>query len=522
MRAPRKRDVPCARQVLPLALAIVAAITAHCGDRGDHGSPEPSAEAGAGAGAGGSATDGSPPSTADAASSSASSASSSGAGGSGATDAQPADAAPAALGGGDASGIVDGRAGAADAGGEGAAGRDASGARDGAGGSDAGRATTADAAVSPSWVGTWATGPQLTEMANLPPAPGLTGNTLRQIVYTSVGGNRLRVRLSNAYGDGPVTLTSVHLAVSQGAGAIDPTTDTALSFGGAPSVTIPTGGVLDSDAFTFSLAPRATLAITIVFGNTPAAVTGHPGSRTTSYLVSGNAATAMSMPGAATTAHWYFVTGVDVLANTNAQSGAIVALGDSITDGRGSTTDGNDRWPDDLSRRLRASAAVADVAVLNEGIGGNAVLSGGLGPTAVQRFSSDVLGQSGARWLVLLEGVNDIGASTQDLSAALIAAFGQFIDMAHGAGMRVYGIPILPFGVSMYASDAHEASRQTVNTWIRTSGRFDAVIDLDSAVRDPATPENLLPAFDSGDHLHLNPAGYQKMADTIDLTLFSN
>jgi lysophospholipase L1-like esterase len=370
------------------------------------------------------------------------------------------------------------------------------------------------------WVGTWATGPQLTETANLPPAPGLAANTLRQVVYVSIGGNRLRVRLSNAYGDGPVLMNEVHVAVARTGGAIERASDTVLAFGGSPSVTIPARSSVYSDAFSFRLAPLATLAVTIAFGNAPAAVTGHPGSRTTSYLATGNVAGAASLPGAATTAHWYYLTGIDVAAD--ASSAAIVILGDSITDGRGSTTDGNDRWPDDLSRRLRSSAALANVAVLNEGIGGNAVLSGGLGPTAIDRFSRDVLGQSGARWLVVLEGVNDVGSSAQDVSAALVAAYRKFIDRAHAAGLRAYGVPILPFGGSMYASAAHEASRQTVNAWIRTSGRFDAVIDLDTAVRDPATPENLLPAFDSGDHLHLNPAGYEKMADAIDLTLYAN
>jgi lysophospholipase L1-like esterase len=394
----------------------------------------------------------------------------------------------------------------------------APGGGDGGGGSDSSQATGGDGSGTV-WVGTWANGPQLTETTNLPPAPGLTGNTLRQEVYLSIGGSQLRVRLSNLYGDGPVTMNSVHVAASLGAGAINTTTDTALAFSGAPSVTIAAGDAVMSDPLPFALAPLSKLAITIAFGSTPAGITGHPGSRTTSYLKAGNAVTAQSLAGSASTAHWYYITGVDVMADPTA--GAIVAFGDSITDGRGSTNDANDRWPDDLSRRLQAGGAMPPVAVLNLGIGGNAVLSGGLGPTAVQRFASDALGQSGARWLILLEGVNDIGAATdQTVATGLITTFGQFIDMAHGQGLRAYGVPILPFGGSMYDSADHQTARTTVNTWIRTSGRFDAVIDLDPVVADPSNPTNLLAAYDSGDHLHPNPAGYQAMAAAIDLSLF--
>lgn len=378
-----------------------------------------------------------------------------------------------------------------------------------------------------SWVGTWACGPQLTEPGNLPPAPGLSGNTLRQMVYVSIGGSRLRVRLSNEFGDGPVTMNAVHLAVASGGGAIDVTTDRALAFSGAASVTIPAGQAIFSDAFDYALPPQATMAITIAFGSAPAGVTGHPGSRTTSYLQTGDNAAAASLTTPAlparTADHWYYVTGIDVAAG--AGNAAVVTLGDSITDGRGSTTNMNDRWPDDLSRRLRANAATAAVAVLNQGIGGNALVSGGLGPTAVQRYTRDVLDQRGARSVIILEGVNDIGASVsnggQGVAATLIAAFGQMIDRAHARGIRAYGVPILPFAGSHYDSPDHEASRQAVNAWIRGSGRFDAVIDLEAAVRDPAHTTALLSAYDSGDHLHLSPAGYQQMADAIDLGLFT-
>jgi lysophospholipase L1-like esterase len=371
------------------------------------------------------------------------------------------------------------------------------------------------------WVGTWATGPQLTETANNPPAPGLSGNTLRQAVFTSIGGSRLRLRLSNAYGNGPVTMNSVHVAISTGAGTIQPGTDVVLAFSGSPSVTIKAGDTVLSDPFSFSLAPLTSLAITIAFGATPTGITGHPGSRTNSYIQSGDVSGMAQLCPDATTAHWYYITGIDVAADPTA--GAIVALGDSLTDGRGSTTDANDRWPDELSRRLQAGTAMPPVAVLNEGIGGNAVLSGGLGPPAVNRFASDVLGQSSARWLIIFEGVNDIGGGGDATVAQdLIAAFGSFVDMAHAKGMRVYGIPITPFGGSMYDSAANQTARTTVNTWIRTGNKFDAVIDLDPVVGDPANPTALLASYDSGDHLHLNPAGYKAMSAAIDLSLFGH
>ncbi len=324
----------------------------------------------------------------------------------------------------------------------------------------------------------------------MPPPPGLSDNTLRQTVRSTIAGSRLRVHFSNLFGDGPLTMKSVSL---EGA---------ALAFHGANSVTIPAGEAIASDPFEYKLAPMSDVAITIHFGDVPAKLTGHPGSRSTSLLQE------------VKVTHWYVLTGIDVLAP--AATAEIIVLGDSITDGRGSTTDGNDRWTDDLARRLRVP-----ISVLNEGLGGNAVLTGGLGPPAISRFDRDVLSQNAPRWLIVLEGVNDIGVShSPNIAADLIAAYGQFIEKAHAQKIRVYGVPILPFGKSMYSSPEHEAARLNVNEWIRTSGKFDAVIDMDSAVRDPSQPSNLLAIYDTGDHLHPNAAGYQKMADAIDLSLF--
>jgi lysophospholipase L1-like esterase len=348
----------------------------------------------------------------------------------------------------------------------------------------------------------------------------LWGNTLRQIVHVSIGGKRVRVRFSNQYGYRALSLDAVHVAVSAGADAVEPSTDVALTFSGAPSVTVEPGATIVSDPFDFELAPLSDVTVSAFVGNTQNDHTGHPGSRATSYLATGDATTEATLPGAVTTEHWYLLAGIDVLASAGTH--AVVAFGDSITDGRGSTTNGNDRWPDVLARRLHANAETADVAVLNHGIGGNAVLSGGLGPTGLERYQRDVLEQDGVRWVIVLHGVNDIGSSS-DASVAerLIDAYGSFIDRAHERELRVYGVPILPFGGSQYASAEHEAARQTVNEWIRTSGRFDAVLDLDEALQSPNTAENLAATYDSGDHLHPNPSGYRKMAESIDLGLFA-
>jgi lysophospholipase L1-like esterase len=329
------------------------------------------------------------------------------------------------------------------------------------------------------------------------------------------------MRFSNAYGNGPVTLNAVHLARSTGTSTIDTATDTTLSFAGSGSVTIPAGQSVWTDPFAFTLAPLSNVAVTVHFGAVPSNITGHPGSRTTSYLASGNTVSVSSFGASVTTDHWYYVTGIDVMADS--ESRAIVVLGDSITDGRGSTTNANNRWPDRLAVRLQANPDTAKVAVLNLGIGGNTVLSGGLGPTARVRFDADVLGQSGVRYLVVLEGVNDIGyAGSASVGTSLIEAYREFIAKAHASDILAFGVPVLPFGGSGYATNPdHETFRQTVNTWIRESGEFDAVIDLDAAVRDPANVTYLLDAYDSGDNLHLNPTGYQRMADAVDLSLFS-
>jgi len=371
------------------------------------------------------------------------------------------------------------------------------------------------------WLGTWAAAVQLTEPRNMPPAPGLAGSTLRQVIHTSVGGPLMRVRFSNAFGSSPLSITAAHIARSRGGHAIDVTSDRRLTFGGADSVLIAPGATATSDALEYDVPALGDLALTIHIGTAPAEVTGHPGSRTTSYLQAGQWVAAAELPGAVTTDHWYVIAGLDVVAD----GAAVVALGNSITDGRGSGTNRNDRWPDNLARRLQADPRTGRVAVLNAGIGGNAVLTGGLGPTALMRLDRDVLAPAGARWVILLEGVNDIGGARAPGQAAavarnLVVAYREIIDRVHARGLRIYGATIPPFGGSQYAGDEREAARQTVNQWIRSGGTFDAVIDFDAALRDPAQPSRLLPAADSGDHLHPIEAGYRLMADAIDLVLF--
>ncbi|MHB8579966.1 MAG: GDSL-type esterase/lipase family protein [Ignavibacteriaceae bacterium] len=375
-------------------------------------------------------------------------------------------------------------------------------------------------AASEKWVGTWSTAPQLVETSNNPPSPGLSNNTLRQIVHVSIGGDSLRIRFSNEFSKSSVTLTSVHIAVSKGNGIIDTTTDKTIFFNGKLDVTMAPGTAVTSDSFLFALQPLTNVAITIYFGNTSPDVTGHPGSRTTSYLLTGNEVSKADFTGAITTDHWYIINTIDVLAPDSAY--AVDILGDSITDGRGSGTNKQDRWPDELARRFQANPETRHVAVLNEGIGGNCVLGTCLGPSALSRFGRDVLNQNGVKWVIILEGINDIGNAWNSTQVAqnLIAAFGQMIDSAHARGLLVYGATLLPFGGSFYDSPDHQKAWQTVNDWIRNSGRFDAVIDLDSAMQNPSKPSEILPRYDSGDHLHPNETGHHMMAEAVDSTLF--
>jgi lysophospholipase L1-like esterase len=374
------------------------------------------------------------------------------------------------------------------------------------------------------WIGTWSTSQQLVEPRNMPPEPGLEGNTLRQVVHVSLGGDSLRVTFSNSYGTSPLILNEVHIAVSKDSSTIKPNTDKTLYFDGKKQVTISPDSTITTDPFSFSLNPQSNVTITINYGEIPSSLTGHPGSRTTSYLLKGNHASATTFETAAQNNRWYTMRSIDVLAPDSA--GSVVALGNSITDGRSSGINKQARWTDHLARRLQANQKTNHISVLNQGIGGNCVLKDCLGPSALSRFQEDVLNQPQAQWLIIFEGVNDIGSSKGEEGAAqvvaedLINAYKTMIDKAHGHDMKVYGATITPFGGSFYDSPSHREARQKVNEWIRNSGKFDAVIDFAAALQDPENPAKLLPKADSGDHLHPSPEGYRMMAESIDLQLF--
>ena len=374
------------------------------------------------------------------------------------------------------------------------------------------------------WVGTWACSPQPADASSEPPAPGFADVTLRQVVHVSIGGPKIRVRFSNAFGKSALTISSAEVAKAAGGSAIKAGTDKPLTFNEESSVTIPAGALVYSDPLEFDLSPLSDLAVTIHLNAAPDGVTTHSGSRATSYFASGDAVSVIAPSSAETADHWYFLNGIDV-AGPNS-SAAVVILGDSITDGKNSTTNSNGRWPDELARRLYANKSTSSVGVLNEGIGGNRLLRDGLGPNALSRLDRDVLTQTGVRWLVVFEGVNDIGTcknpcDLDSVEKGIINAYRQIVVRAHSQSLRVYGATITPFGGSFYATPEAERARQAVNSWIRTSGWFDGVIDFDAVIRDKNDPPNLSREADSGDHLHPADAGYRIMGDSIELKLFS-
>ena len=373
------------------------------------------------------------------------------------------------------------------------------------------------------WVGTWGTAPQLVETNNNPPSPGLQNNSLRQIVQVSIGGETVRLKLTNEFSTGSTEIKAVELARATTAGsdyAIDESSTVSLTFDGNASVTMAAGAKVTSDAVAFHMSPRENVAITIHYGTASStSVSGHPGSRTTSYLKSGNTT---DFSGATKTDHWYNILALEVMAPD--ESGAVAILGNSITDGRGSTTNQQNRWADVLSRRLLGNEATANVAVLNMGIGGNCVLSGGLGPTAKDRYTRDLLSQEGVKWIILFEAVNDLGYSQNGVQTAnnIIDVYKEIIRAAHAKGIYVFGATITPFKNSSYYSATHENGRKTLNEWIRTTTMLDGVIDFDEAVRNPSDTEALQQQYlFENDWLHLNATGYEAMGNAVDLSLFT-
>jgi lysophospholipase L1-like esterase len=399
------------------------------------------------------------------------------------------------------------------------------------------QSSAAPAAPAQTWIASWGASQQIPEQQNALPADDLRDATVRQIFHLSAGGAALRVHLSNAFGVGALHFTSVHIArpLSPAGSAIDPTSDRQITFAGNPDVTIPPGAEWVSDPIEIPVAPLSDVAVSFHIDLPPAGETSHPGSRATSYYVHGDLVSAPNFAEPQHVDHWFQVSGIDVLAAPEAAqgAGAVVALGDSITDGHGATTNGNDRWTDALAARLQASPATRNIGVSNQGIGGNHILTDGLGPNALARFDRDVLAPTGVRWVIVFEAVNDLGglaikgevppADHAALVARIIAAYQQIIARAHAHGLRVYGATITPYVGSGYyhPGPLSEADRQAVNRWIRAAGHFDGVIDFDTVVRDPNHPDQLLPAYDCGDHLHPSPAGYKAMGAAIPLTLFA-
>ena len=380
--------------------------------------------------------------------------------------------------------------------------------------------------TSEGWVGTWATSPM-----GFPNKGGSLGDdkgtTLREIERISVGGSTVRVTLSNEFGVEPLTVNAASIAVRQSGSAVSGSVP--LMFGGRSAVTIPAGALILSDPATLTVKPLSDVAVSLFLPMQPQTlVTRHGFANQTNYRVSGDATATADLADAKTFASWEYLKGIDV--RGDAKSASVVLYGDSITDGARSTPDLNARWPDVLAARLAADKHTAKVGVLNEGIGGNRVLHDATGPSALARFDRDVIAQTGVKYLVIMESINDIGHAADpdpkkryDIVTAqdLIAGLAQLARRAHTHGIKVYGATLTPYVGAKYQSDEGESMRQAVNQWIRTSKELDGVIDFDKVTTDPAHPGMLRPEYDSGDHLHPKDAGYKAMGESINLKMFT-
>jgi lysophospholipase L1-like esterase len=397
------------------------------------------------------------------------------------------------------------------------------------------------AAAQDHWVATWAASPQAPRIAaprpaaapGQPPAaavvppPAFSNQTIRMIVHTSIGGQRARVQLSNAFGTAPLKIGAAHIALRDKESAIAAGTDHVVTFSSSPGFTIPPGSEILSDPVDIAVPQLGDLVISVWLPGEVAVPTTHSTGLHTTYVSKpGDFTAAPSIDDPATKGQaWYFLSSVDVTAPADAR--LIVAFGDSITDGATSTPDTDSSWPSQLAKRLAANKATADVAIVNQGISGNRLLADGAGVSVLARFDRDVLSQPGVAYLIIMEGINDIGitgrATGADAITAddLIAIHKQMIDRAHLHGIKVIGATLTPFQGASYFTDSGEEKRVAVNNWIRTSKAYDGVIDFDAATKDPANPKQILPAFNIRDHLHPNDAGYKAMADAVDLSLFT-
>jgi len=389
------------------------------------------------------------------------------------------------------------------------------------------------------WVGTWGTAPatQSDEAAMKTQKLLFDNQTVREIVHTTLGGETVRVRLSNAFGAVPVEIGAAHLAVRKAGASIDPASDRELKFGGRSRVEIPAGAVVLSDPIAVKVPELSDVAISLYLPGKVMGAGVHYSSQQTSYIAKGNVTGAATLENPETFTSWVFLTGLEVQAPATA--GSIVTFGDSITDGARSSVDGNHRWPDMLASRLAARKGGTKFGVVNMGIGGNRILHEGMaskrpqfGINALARFDADVLAQPGVKYLVILEGINDIGHAGSSAPASetvtaddIIVGMKQMIERAHEKGIKVIGCTITPFEgpaniTRGYWTPEKAKVRDAVNEWIRSGKGYDGFIDFDKAVRDPANPTKVLPAFDSGDQLHPSDAGYDAMGKAIDLALF--
>jgi lysophospholipase L1-like esterase len=355
--------------------------------------------------------------------------------------------------------------------------------------------------------------------------------TLRQIVHITLGGGSFRVRLSNVFGKQAVTIGAAHLALRDGGHKIAAGSDRKLTFSGRPFISIPAGALVVSDPVELKAPDSADLAVSLYLPGGPApATTVHYSAMQTSYVAAGDVTGSAELTEPANLGSWVYLTGVDVVAPLT--SAAVVTLGDSITDGARSKSDANGRWPNILANRLLAQRGKTRLSVVNAGIGGNRILHDGAGspgpsygPSALARFERDVLAQPGVKYVIVLEGVNDIGhpgggaPMSEDVTAEdMIAGLRQFIELAHMRGLKIFGATITPFTT---AGSPKDLKRQAVNQWIVTGKAFDGVIDFDKLVRDPAQPSRILALYDSGDRLHPNDAGHKAMGEAVDLSFFS-
>jgi lysophospholipase L1-like esterase len=376
------------------------------------------------------------------------------------------------------------------------------------------------------WVGSWGTA--IFDGDPWHTIPTLVDSTLREVVHTSLAGTQLRVRLSNEFGKEPLRINAASIALSTGASAIDTASARNLTFGGSASIVIPPGAEVLSDAVPMATEAFANLAVSIYVPLQQISdVSVHSGAQQDNFIVTGNHVREASLTAPVVVPSWYFVKGVDVLPSAPAISGTVVAFGDSITDGAYVTQNSNHRWSDYLAQRLHANPATANLSVLDEGIGGNCILIHCVGENALARFDHDVLSQAGVKYVIVLEGINDIGTlhepnrpdykvTAEDLEQGL----SQLAARAHEHGIKVFGATLTPYKGAGYFMDKGEQIREAVNLWILNSGVFDGTIDFDKATRDPANPLMFAPFADAGDHLHPKDAGYSAMADSIDLALF--